>query len=85
MRMIDEGHSVHHVAKVLHIGTNTIKLIRRRYLYGGELALLQPKYQPHLDVEKKAMILTDIDKKIGYLCLQHPSSIISMSIHSGAG
>ena len=62
MRMMDEGHSVHHVAKVLHIGTNTIKLIRRRYLYGGELALLQPKYQPHLDVEKKAMILTDIDK-----------------------
>ena len=62
MRMMDEGQSIHHVARVLHVGVPTIKLVRHRYLLEGELALLLPNYQPQLDVEKKAMILADIDE-----------------------
>ena len=62
MRMMDEGHSAHHVTKVLHITRRTLKLIRQRYLHGGELALMLPAYQPRIEVEKKIMILTDIDE-----------------------
>ena len=60
--MMDEGQSANHLARVLHVSPKTIRLIRQRYLLGGELALLLPKYQPRLDVEKKTMILTDIDE-----------------------
>jgi transposase-like protein len=59
---MDSGKTVNFVSKLLKSDPKTIKRIRQRYLLGGELALLQPEYQPHLDVEHKYEILQDIEK-----------------------
>ena len=63
MRMLDEGKSVSHVCRVLHMDCHTLKLVRHKYLRGGELALLRPDYQPHLDTERKMEILREIAEK----------------------
>ena len=53
MRQMDAGKLLHTVARELHMGTDTIKRVRSIYLKGGELALLQPAYSPHLEAKKK--------------------------------
>jgi transposase-like protein len=63
MRLMDAGKLPYTVAKDLHMGIDTIKRIRRRYLTGGELALLSPAYTPHLAAEKKEEILLSIQEK----------------------
>ena len=63
MRMLDEGKSASYVCRVLHMGSKTLKLVRHKYLRGGELSLLRPDYQPHLDSERKVEILREIAEK----------------------
>jgi transposase-like protein len=62
MHLMDSGKTVNFVCKLLKSDPKTIRRIRQRYLSGGELALLQPRYQPHLDAERKYEILQDIEK-----------------------
>jgi hypothetical protein len=47
MHLMDEGKSITYIEKNLKMGRNTIKLARKRYLSGGEVALLEPEYSPH--------------------------------------
>ena len=63
MRMLDEGNSASYVCRVLHMDRHTLKSVRHKYLKGGELALLQPEYQPHLEPERKMEILREIAEK----------------------
>ena len=63
MHLMDDGMSAKYVCKNLGIGYSTIRLVRQRYLSGGELALLQPSYKPHLDAESKKKILLEIEEK----------------------
>ena len=60
MHLMDEGKSINYVCQLLKMGRVTVKLIRQRYLRGGELALLHPQYQPLRDTETKIKILRDI-------------------------
>ena len=62
MRLMDEGKSINYIVKTLNMGWDTVRLARKRYMSGGDLALLQPQHQPHLDPESKLKILEDIDK-----------------------
>ena len=62
MHLMDEGKSITYLEKNLRMGRSTIKLIRKRYLSGGELALIQPWYCPHRAAEDKLRILQDIEK-----------------------
>ena len=63
MRQMDAGKLLHTVARELHMGTDTIKRVRSIYLKGGELALLQPAYAPHLEAKKKEEIVLAIKEK----------------------
>ena len=63
MHMLDEGKSVRSVCRSLHTDHHTLKLVRQKYLKGGEVALLRPLYQPHLDPERKMAILREIEEK----------------------
>ena len=63
MHLMDEGRSFKYVSKHLKIGGSTIRTVRKRYLSGGELALLQPVSKPRLDAERKERILLEIEKK----------------------
>ena len=63
MHLMDEGKSITYIEKNLKMGRNTIKLARKRYLSGGEVALLEPEYSPHHDVSDKIKIVLDIEKK----------------------
>ena len=63
MHLMDEGRSANYVSRNLGIEYSTIKLVRQRYLSGGELALLHPAYKPHLDAESKEKILLEIEEK----------------------
>ena len=63
MHMLDEGKSVKSVCRSLHTSPRTLKLVRQKYLKGGELAMLRPSYQPHLDPERKMAILREIEEK----------------------
>ena len=42
MHLLDEGKTVNYVSKLLRIGRLPLKLMRQRYLKGGEIALLEP-------------------------------------------
>ena len=63
MHMLDDGKSARSVCRSLHIDPYTLKLVRQKYLKGGELALLHPSYQPHLEPERKKEILQEIEEK----------------------
>ena len=63
MHMLDDGHSVNYIQKQLRVDRKTLLLARRRYLSGGELALLLPKYQPQLSMERKLEIVREVDQK----------------------
>ena len=63
MHMLDEGKSVKSVCRSLHTSPSTLELVRQKYLKGGELAMLRPSYQPHLDPERKMAILREIEEK----------------------
>lgn len=63
MHMLNEGKSVESVCKTLHMDRRTLKLVRQKYLKGGELAMLRPSYQPHLEPERKMEILREIEEK----------------------
>lgn len=62
VRMLNEGKSAHYVCTKLRVNPWTLKLIYQRYQSGGELALLNPSYQPQMSVEKKLVIIEDIEK-----------------------
>ena len=61
--MLDEGRSISYIEKHLKIGRKTIKLARQRYLAGGELALLQPKHQAQMSLERKLEIVKEVEQK----------------------
>jgi transposase len=63
MGMLDEGKSASYVCRVLHMDRHTLRLVRQKYLQGGELALLRPDYQPHLEPERKIEIIREITEK----------------------
>ena len=63
MHMLDDGHSINYIQKQLRVDRKTIQLARQRYLSGGELALLLPKYQPQLSMERKLEIVREVDQK----------------------
>ena len=63
MHMLDDGHSVNDIKKHLRVDRKTLLLARQRYLSGGELALLLPKYQPQLSMERKLEIVREVDQK----------------------
>lgn len=63
MHMLDDGHSVNYIQKQLRVDRKTLLLARQRYLSGGELALLLPKYQPQLSMERKLEIVREVDEK----------------------
>ena len=62
MRLMDEGKSRSYICKHLGMRWNGLLLMRQRYLNGGELALLNPAYQPHLTPCQKVSIVEDIQK-----------------------
>ena len=68
MHMLDEGKSVRSVCRSLHTDPHTLKLVRQKYLKGGEVALLRPLYQPHLEPERKWRYYERLKKRV-YLCL----------------
>ena len=59
---MDAGKSANYVVKHLKLGWPTLRLVRERYLSGGELALLQPFHSSHYDVNIKHQIMEDIEK-----------------------
>lgn len=63
MHMLDDGHSVNYIQKHLRVDRKALLLARQRYLSGGELALLLPKYQPQLSMERKLEIVREVDQK----------------------
>ena len=63
MHMLDEGKTVKHVSRTLKMGIATLRLVRQRYLTGGELALLQPAHKPHHLPETKERIIQEIAEK----------------------
>ena len=62
MHLMDAGKSANYVVKHLKLGWHTLRLVRARYLSGGELALLQPFHCSHYDVDTKHRIMEDIEK-----------------------
>lgn len=62
MHLLDEGKTVNYVSKLLRIGRLPLKLMRQRYLKGGEIALLEPSRQLCVEVDRKIEILQDIIK-----------------------
>ena len=63
MHLMDDGRSAKYVSRELRIAYTTVRLIRKRYLAGGQSALLYPAYKPHLDAESKKKILLEIEEK----------------------
>jgi len=63
MRQMDAGKLPYTIVRELHMGIDTIKRMRRLYLKGGELALLQPVYSPHIEAKKKEEIVLAIKEK----------------------
>lgn len=63
MRLMNEGKTAHYVCRHLKMGLYTLKLARKRYLQGGEQALLLPLHEPLLGVEQKKAAVEDILKK----------------------
>ena len=62
MHLMDAGYSPNYIEKALHMSRYTIKVMRSRYLRGGELALLDPQHRPNLDKAAKLRIVLDIEK-----------------------
>ncbi len=62
MRLMDEGYSINYIERTLHMCRKTIKVMRSRYLRGGELALLDPPHKANLDKETKLKIVLDIEE-----------------------
>ena len=62
MRLMDEGKSFNYVR--VHLGMNyyTLRIVRKSYLSGGDLALLKPAYQSLLTPGEKVSIVEDIRK-----------------------
>ena len=58
MRLMDSGKMPKTVARELHMDIGTVKLKRKLYLKGGELALLAPEYSPQMTAKKKEKILS---------------------------
>ncbi len=44
MRLLDDGRSIYYIEKHLGLDRKAVKLARRRYLLGGEIALLSPQH-----------------------------------------
>ena len=63
MQMLDDGRSIYYVEKHLGLDRKTIKLVRQRYLLGGEIALLSPSYQPQLTIARKLEIVLEVEQK----------------------
>ena len=63
MHLMDEGRSYTYLVKHMRLRWDTLHLARRRYLEGGELALLRPSYVPRLDATTKEKILLEIEEK----------------------
>ena len=63
MRMLDEGQSLSYIVKQLKTDRRSILLARRRYLSGGELALIQLGPRPQLNVERKLEIVQEVEQK----------------------
>jgi transposase-like protein len=63
MRQMDAGKLPYTIVRELHMGIDKIKRMRRLYLKGGELALLQPAYSPHIEAKKKEEIVLAIKEK----------------------
>ena len=63
MRQMDAGKLPYTIVRELHMGIDTIKRMRRLYLKGGELALLQSAYSPHIEAKKKEEIVLAIKEK----------------------
>ena len=81
MHMLDDGHSVNYIQKQLRVDRKTLLLARQRYLSGGELALLLPKYQPQLSMERKLEIVREVDQKqlsLSEVALKHLVSRYSL-------
>ena len=60
--MLKDGKTAEYVCSHLKIHRMTLRLINHRYQSGGELALLQPRYQPRTSEGKKVEIVEDIIK-----------------------
>ena len=79
--MLDDGHSIYYIQKQLRVDRKTLQLARQRYLSGGELALLLPKYQPQLSMERKLEIVREVDQKqlsLSEVALKHLVSRYSL-------
>ena len=79
--MLDDGHSVNYVQKQLRVDRKSLLLARQRYMSGGELALLLPKYQPQLSMERKLEIVREVDQKqlsLSEVALKHLVSRYSL-------
>ena len=63
MHLMDEGKTVQYVVKNLGIGVETVRRLRRVYLSGGELAMLQPFRKAQVEPEIKQKILLEIEEK----------------------
>ena len=63
MLLMDEGRSANSVSREMHINPMHIKLIRNRYLRGGERALLSPEYSPRPSAEEKYACIAEVVRK----------------------
>ena len=63
MRLLDDGRSIYYIEKHLGLDRKAVKLARRRYLLGGEIALLSPQHQPQWTMERKLEIVLEVEQK----------------------
>ena len=81
MHLLDDGHSLNYIEKHLKIDRVSIKLARHRYLSGGELALIQPRHQPQVSLERKLQIVREVEQKrlslpeVAYQHLLQPETV----------
>ena len=60
---MDEGMALGLVCRKLHVAVDTMRLVRKQYLAGGELALLKPSHVFQYELEEKEKILLGIQEK----------------------
>ncbi|MBR6876168.1 MAG: helix-turn-helix domain-containing protein, partial [Bacteroidales bacterium] len=63
MRLLDDGRSIYYIEKHMGLDRKAVKLARRRYLLGGEIALLSPQHQPQWTMERKLEIVLEVEQK----------------------
>lgn len=63
MHLLDEGRNIYTVSQELHICAKHLKLLRNRYIIGGELALLEPEHKPRTNAEEKFRCISEVINK----------------------